>query len=87
MTIFSRMEISHISTSAIAGRQWELYLIYMIAFIVNRFLLDFKREFSYSSVYRVWETIWAARKVVSPHFYLFVALGLVETYRDIIIDR
>ena len=26
----------------------------------DRFLLDFKREFSYPRVYRVWETIWAA---------------------------
>ena len=27
-----------------------------------RFLLDFKREFDYSSVYLVWETIWAAER-------------------------
>ena len=28
--------------------------------IMLRFLLDFKREFSYPRVYRLWETIWAA---------------------------
>jgi len=38
-------------------------------------------------VYRVWETIWAAGVISSPQFYLFIALSLVETYRDIIIDR
>ena len=51
------------------------------------FLLDFKREFTYADTFYVWETIWSSRKVVSTHFYLFVALALVESYRDIILDR
>ena len=55
--------------------------------LISRFLLDFKREFNYPHVYRVWETIWAAGHVASPQFGLFIALSLVETYRDIIIDR
>ena len=37
--------------------------------------------------FRVWETIWSASHISTPQFYLFIALSLVETYRDIIIDR
>ena len=49
--------------------------------------MDFKREFTYHEIYLVWETIWASSKVSSSHFFLFVALALVENYRDIILDR
>jgi len=51
------------------------------------FLLDFKRELVYDDVFAVWETIWAAKFIISAHFHLFIALALVETYRDIIIDN
>ncbi|KAK6742526.1 hypothetical protein RB195_010036 [Necator americanus] len=49
------------------------------------FLLDFKRELSYDSIFRVWETIWAATRTFSPHFPLFFALAMVTNYRDVII--
>jgi small G protein signaling modulator 1 len=51
------------------------------------FLINFKREFAYEDTFAVWETIWAAERVLSPHFYLFVALAIVETYRNVIIDN
>ncbi|CAJ0583161.1 unnamed protein product, partial [Mesorhabditis spiculigera] len=51
------------------------------------FLLDFKRELSYEGTFRVWETIWASSRTVSPHFQLFFALALVTNYRDVIIEN
>ena len=35
----------------------------------------------------MWETIWTSTQVASGNFNLFVALALVENYRDIILDR
>ena len=48
-------------------------------------LLDFKRELSYEDVYRAWETIWSAQYMCSPHFTLFIALALVDMYRDLLL--
>lgn len=42
-------------------------------------------ELLYDDVFTVWETIWAAKEMSSSHFVLFIALALVETYRDIIL--
>ncbi|XP_034398066.1 small G protein signaling modulator 1 isoform X2 [Cyclopterus lumpus] len=56
-------------------------------FCYRWFLLDFKREFVYDDVFAVWETIWAAKCVSSSHFVLFIALALVEIYRDIILEN
>uniref|UniRef100_A0A3P8U835 Small G protein signaling modulator 1 n=1 Tax=Amphiprion percula TaxID=161767 RepID=A0A3P8U835_AMPPE len=41
----------------------------------------------YDDVFAVWETIWAAKYVSSSHFVLFIALALVEMYRDIILEN
>lgn len=56
-------------------------------FCYRWFLLDFKRELVYDDVFAIWETIWAAKYVSSSHFVLFIALALVEMYRDIILEN
>lgn len=56
-------------------------------FCYRWFLLDFKRELVYEDVFVVWETIWSAKLISSSHFVLFIALALVEYYREIIIDN
>jgi len=44
-------------------------------------------ELVYEDVFTVWETIWAAQHVSSSQLVLFIALALVECYREIIIDN
>ncbi|XP_069850741.1 small G protein signaling modulator 1 isoform X3 [Dipodomys merriami] len=56
-------------------------------FCYRWFLLDFKRELVYDDVFSAWETIWAAKHVSSAHYVLFIALALVEVYRDIILEN
>ncbi|XP_046900870.1 small G protein signaling modulator 1 [Hypomesus transpacificus] len=56
-------------------------------FCYRWFLLDFKREMVYDDVFSVWETIWAAKHTSSGNFVLFIALALVEMYRDIILEN
>ncbi|MBN3319899.1 SGSM2 protein, partial [Atractosteus spatula] len=56
-------------------------------FCYRWFLLDFKRELLYEDLFEAWEVIWAARHISSEHFVLFMALALVEVYREIILDN
>ncbi|CAF2962673.1 unnamed protein product [Rotaria sp. Silwood2] len=56
-------------------------------FCYRWFLLDFKREFIYDDIFLVWETIAAARRTVSKRFVLFIALAMLKTYREIILDN
>lgn len=44
-------------------------------------------ELVYEDVFTVWETIWAAAEVSSSCYVLFIALALVEVYRDIILEN
>jgi len=44
-------------------------------------------ELVYDDVFLTWETIWVAKHVCSPNFVLFLALALVECYRDIILEN
>lgn len=50
-------------------------------------IVCFSEEMVYDDVFSVWETIWAARTISSGHFVLFIALALVELYRDIILEN
>jgi len=38
-------------------------------------------------MFLVWETIWAAQHVASNNFELFLALALLNYYRDIILSN
>lgn len=55
----------------------HMYVLYMFYIL----------ELLYEDVFIVWETIWAAKHIASSHFVLFIALAMVEYYRDIILEN
>ena len=58
---------------------WFLFVVFFFFF--------FGTEMVYDDVFSLWETIWAAKYTSSEHFVLFIALALVEMYRDIILEN
>ncbi|KAL7747302.1 GTPase activating protein [Sorochytrium milnesiophthora] len=51
-------------------------------------LVSFKREFHINDVYRVWETVWAARSLhICDEYMLFVALAVLDLHRDKIMSE
>jgi len=53
-------------------------------FFFRMLLVWYKREFNWD-VLRLWETMWT--NFLSSHFHLFIALAILERYRDVIMDR
>lgn len=70
-------------------RSQKLYLLIkkIMSINIKTNLSSALLELVYDDVFSVWETIWAAKHVSSSHFMLFIALALVEYYRDIILDN
>lgn len=88
------METIHTSTFAIGGSYWILKEVRSIFPKIRSYFLKlycicmfYILELLYEDVFIVWETIWAAKHIASSHFVLFIALAMVEYYRDIILEN
>lgn len=44
-------------------------------------------EFTYEQLFELWEAIWVASRITTAHFSLFVAVALLEVYRDTILEN
>jgi len=63
---------------------FDTIVLYLL--IINTYVW-LMTELVYDDIFTVWETIWAAQHVSSANLVLFIALALVEFYREIIIDN
>lgn len=54
-------------------------------FFFRMLLVWFKREFEWSDVLRLWETLWT--DYLSSQFHLFVALAILDKHRDVIMTH
>lgn len=52
-----------------------------LCFFVLFSLCFFPIEFDYNDVFRLWETVWAARHSVSMHFEEFFALAIMKQFK------
>lgn len=77
------MQSTAVGISPAGGRHCEL----CADSLPTRVLVTVSAELVYDDVFSVWETIWAAKHVSSAHYVLFIALALVEVYRDIILEN
>ena len=41
----------------------------------------------YDDVFLVWESIWSAKHICSDNYVAFIALAMIEAYRDILLDN
>lgn len=54
-------------------------------FFFRMLLVWYKREFEWSDVLRLWESLWT--DYFSSNFHLFVALAILEKHRDVIMKH
>ena len=54
-------------------------------FFFRMLLVWFKREFEWTDVLRLWETLWT--DFLSSNFHLFIALAILEKHKDVIMEH
>ena len=54
-------------------------------FFFRMLLVWYKREFQWTDILRLWETLWT--NYLSSNFHLFIALAILEKHRDVIMTH